>query len=176
MKYTPSTCFSYMLTVIVSVDFYVRIFVRVFHVCHSVPNFPHLINYTQSPVEVKRSCTRRCYIHQSTQCPSFYVQVLFFYSIISFICQPMGVISSKKSEDPNATFTNCSLSTPSVCEETGGRLKVYSPPTLDLSLSRLVVLFGLVLSTAWSPHPQPPSPLYCTPGCCQRIIETIRVE
>jgi hypothetical protein len=45
--------------------------------------------------------------------------------------QPMGVISSnKKADDPNATFTNCSLSTPGVCEETGGRLKVFPPPPI----------------------------------------------
>lgn len=41
-----------------SVDFYVRVFVRVF----------------ESPAEVKRSALKRCMIYQSTQCPAFYVQ------------------------------------------------------------------------------------------------------
>ena len=42
----------------VSVDFYVRVFVRVF----------------ESPAEVKKSCLRRSYVYQSTRCPSFYLQ------------------------------------------------------------------------------------------------------
>lgn len=36
----------------------------------------------------------------------------------------MGEVSSKNKKDVNATFTNASLTTPVVCEETGGRLKV----------------------------------------------------
>lgn len=36
----------------------------------------------------------------------------------------MGEMTSKKRDDINCTFTNCSLTTPVVCEETGGRLKV----------------------------------------------------
>ena len=35
----------------------------------------------------------------------------------------MGEIAKNK-HDVNATFTNSSLTTPIVCEETGGRLKV----------------------------------------------------
>lgn len=42
-----------------SVDFYVRVFVRVF----------------ESPSEVKNSSFKRCMLFQSTQCPSFYLQV-----------------------------------------------------------------------------------------------------
>ena len=42
----------------VSVDFYVRVFVRVF----------------DSPAEVKKSCLRRANVFQSVRCPSFYVQ------------------------------------------------------------------------------------------------------
>jgi tRNA (guanine26-N2/guanine27-N2)-dimethyltransferase len=40
------------------VDFYIRVFVRV---------------YTK-PAEVKRSLTKHAYVYQSTQCPSFYLQ------------------------------------------------------------------------------------------------------
>lgn len=43
-----------------SVDFYVRVFVRVY----------------ESPAEVKRSCLKRGMVYQSTQCASFYVQPL----------------------------------------------------------------------------------------------------
>ena len=42
----------------VSVDFYVRLFVRVY----------------RRPIEVKRSCTKRAYVLQSTGCPTFYLQ------------------------------------------------------------------------------------------------------
>jgi len=42
----------------VSVDFYVRVFVRVF----------------RSPAEVKKSCLKRGYVFQSTGCPTFYLQ------------------------------------------------------------------------------------------------------
>lgn len=44
----------------VSIDFYVRVFVRVF----------------RSPAEVKKSCLKRGYVLQSTGCPSFYIQPL----------------------------------------------------------------------------------------------------
>ncbi|CAE7518577.1 Trmt1, partial [Symbiodinium microadriaticum] len=85
----------------VAVDFYVRLFVRVY----------------QSPAEVKRSCTRRCHIYQSTQCPNFYRQ--------SMATQELR--DGRKADDHNVTFTNESLSVPAVCEETGGRLKIGGP-------------------------------------------------
>lgn len=44
----------------VSVDFYVRVFVRVF----------------RKPIEVKKSCLKRGYVLQSAGCPSFYIQPL----------------------------------------------------------------------------------------------------
>ncbi|KAJ8599265.1 hypothetical protein CTAYLR_006774 [Chrysophaeum taylorii] len=44
----------------VSVDFYVRVFVRVY----------------RRPIEVKKSCLKRAYVLQSTGCPSFYIQPL----------------------------------------------------------------------------------------------------
>ena len=44
----------------VSVDFYVRVFVRVY----------------VSAAEVKNSCLKRAYVYQSTRCPSFYLQPL----------------------------------------------------------------------------------------------------
>lgn len=47
-----------------SVDFYVRVFVRVF----------------ESPAEVKNSCMKRAMVFQSTQCPSFYLQPLAYSS------------------------------------------------------------------------------------------------
>lgn len=43
-----------------SVDFYVRVFVRVF----------------DSPAEVKNSCMKRAMVFQSLQCPTFYVQTM----------------------------------------------------------------------------------------------------
>ena len=33
----------------------------------------------ESPAEVKKSCLRRVMVHQSTQCPSFFVQPLGAY-------------------------------------------------------------------------------------------------
>jgi hypothetical protein len=50
-----------------SVDFYIRVFVRIY----------------DSPVEVKRSLLRRTMVHQSVQCESFY-------------CQPMGSTHKSK--------------------------------------------------------------------------------
>jgi tRNA (guanine26-N2/guanine27-N2)-dimethyltransferase len=79
-----------------SVDFYIRVFVRVF----------------ESPVEVKKSCLRRVMVHQSTQCPSFHLQ-------------PLGFLKSGKQGGDN--FSASHVVVPSVCEETGGRMRMGGP-------------------------------------------------
>lgn len=75
----------------VSVDFYVRVFVRVF----------------TSPAEVKKSCLKRAYVYQSTQCPTFYLQ---------------PVMSAQK-----LNFSAPSAVVPMTCPQTGGRMKVGGP-------------------------------------------------
>eukprot|EP01041_Mallomonas_annulata_P001576 gene1576-3049_t len=75
----------------ISVDFYVRVFVRIF----------------QSPAEVKRSCLKRSYVVQSSQCPSFYIQ-------------PMGMMHKQ-------AFTGAVNTVPMICPETGGRMKIGGP-------------------------------------------------
>ena len=79
-----------------SVDFYIRVFVRVY----------------ESPAEVKRSSIRRIMIHQSTQCPSFYLQ-------------PMGQIKTGK--QGGDSFSAAIVTVPTTCPETGGRMKIGGP-------------------------------------------------
>jgi len=79
-----------------SVDFYVRVFVRVF----------------ESPLEVKKSLTRRMMVHQSTQCESFYMQ-------------PMGTTLNKGKAKP--TFAGAHCEAPAICPETGGRMRLGGP-------------------------------------------------
>lgn len=76
-----------------SVDFYVRVFVRVY----------------DSPAEVKNSCLKRAMVFQSLQCPTYYVQT-------------MGSHNKTKSN-----YTAPILSVPTVCEESGGRMKMGGP-------------------------------------------------
>ncbi|CAM9497433.1 unnamed protein product [Choristocarpus tenellus] len=84
-----------------SIDFYVRLFVRV---------------YT-SPSEVKKGCTKACYVYQSLSCGSFFLQ-------------SVGKQSSNNNYNPT-------LATGSgVCPQTGARLKVggpiWGPPIHDM--------------------------------------------
>ncbi len=80
-----------------SVDFYIRVFVRVF----------------ESPQDVKRSLLRRMLVHQSTQCESFYLQ-------------PMGATKLTKSGE-GEIFTGASAQAPTVCEETDGPIRIGGP-------------------------------------------------
>ena len=79
-----------------SVDFYVRVFVRVY----------------DSPAEVKRSCLRRVMLHQSVQCPSFYVQ-------------PLGQVKAGKGG--GESYSSAYAEAPTTCPETGGRMRVGGP-------------------------------------------------
>ena len=79
-----------------SVDFYVRVFVRVY----------------DSPAEVKRSCLRRVMLHQSVQCPSFYVQ-------------PLGQVKAGKGG--GESYSSGYAEAPTTCPETGGRMRVGGP-------------------------------------------------
>lgn len=85
-----------------SVDFYVRVFVRVF----------------ESAAEVKRSCLKRAMVLQSAQTPSFLVH-------------PLGHRKYKKEGTEGGiggTFGACVLSAAgSACEESGGPMRMGGP-------------------------------------------------
>tara|TARA_A100001035_G_scaffold150434_1_gene118445 strand:+ start:101 stop:1546 length:1446 start_codon:yes stop_codon:yes gene_type:complete len=84
-----------------SVDFYIRVFVRVY----------------ESPAEVKKSLTRRMMVFQSTQCESFYTQA-------------MGVGHATKKNPENKAhlmYNGAQLAIPAQCEETGGALRMGGP-------------------------------------------------
>lgn len=96
-----------------SVDFYVRVFVRVF----------------ESPAEVKRSLLKKGMMFQSTQCPTFHIQ-------------PMGYMErGKKSKSQGSDgkvekvpptnngmkFVPSFLSVPSSCEECGSNMRMGGP-------------------------------------------------
>jgi len=81
-----------------SVDYYIRVFVRVF----------------ESPQEVKKSSLKRVMLYQSTQCPSFYAQAV-------------GKVASHQKDGQPANFVAPLLTAPSQCEETGGNLRVGGP-------------------------------------------------
>ena len=80
-----------------SVDFYIRVFVRVF----------------ESPVDVKRSMLRRAMVLQSSQCESFYLQ-------------PMGALHPTKNTNAEL-FTGAHAQAPTTCPETGGAMKLGGP-------------------------------------------------
>jgi len=122
-----------------AIDFYVRIFVRVF----------------QSPSEVKKSCTKRFMLLQSTQCPTFYLQPLA--SDVS------DQKKRKSSDDSNLSFSNAYISTPSACEETGGRLKIggpfWSAPIHDLDfVNEILRRLEADPQEGLLPHPVPTLP------------------
>jgi tRNA (guanine26-N2/guanine27-N2)-dimethyltransferase len=100
----------------ISVDFYVRVFVRVF----------------ESPVEVKRSSMKRGMLHQSTQCPSFFVQPLGHISAGKRMQKSMDESTiGERSEEPvktgGLTYSSAVVSVPSRCPETGGNMKIGGP-------------------------------------------------
>ena len=80
-----------------SVDFYIRVFVRVF----------------DSPQDVKRSLLRRMMVHQSTHCESFYLQ-------------PMGATKISKNGN-NENFMGAIAEAPIICPETGHPMRVGGP-------------------------------------------------
>ena len=84
-----------------SVDFYIRVFVRVY----------------ESPAEVKKSLTRRMMVFQSTQCESFYTQAM-----------GQGHASKKTPENkPHLMYSGAQFEVPATCEETGGSLRMGGP-------------------------------------------------
>lgn len=84
-----------------SVDFYIRVFVRVF----------------ESPAEVKKALTRRMMVYQSTQCSSFYPHAM-----------GTGHPTKKDPENkPHLMYTASQVAAPSVCPETGGAMKMGGP-------------------------------------------------
>jgi tRNA (guanine26-N2/guanine27-N2)-dimethyltransferase len=102
-----------------AIDFYCRVFVRVY----------------KSPMEVKKSCTKRAMVLQSTQCPTYYLQPLATEnhnqskkrSKAAKKAEAQGKDAATASANTNMTYTNAHVTTPSVCEETGGRLKIAGP-------------------------------------------------
>lgn len=68
-------------------------------------------------------------------------------------------MTNKKKDDINAIYTNSSLSTPSVCEETGGRLKIggpfWSAPIHDMMVVNEILRR---LEANETPFPVPTSP------------------
>ena len=92
-----------------SVDFYVRIFCRVY----------------ESPIEVKRSMLKRGMVYQSHQCPSFHIQ-------------PLGTSSATK-RGTEQNYSGAAVTAPSTCEETGGRMRVGGPIWSDPIHSQEVV-------------------------------------
>ena len=110
-----------------SVDFYVRVFVRVY----------------ESPAEVKNTCLKRIMTYQSTQCSSFINQIVGLRSRTKK--ERMSESKKKDSTDGKTTTTVVSttatvvtgdangnygasfLEVPATCEESGARWKVGGP-------------------------------------------------
>lgn len=81
-----------------SIDFYVRVFIRVH----------------DSPAQVKNSCLKNILVYQSTQCPSFYIQ-------------PIGKTNKELEKNNSHTYVASTVTLPSKCTETGGNLKMGGP-------------------------------------------------
>ena len=101
-----------------SVDYYVRVFVRVY----------------ESPAEVKNTCLKRIMTYQSTQCGSFINQTIGTRNRT----KKERMAESKKAAEgteasaetaggANGNYAAASHEVPAVCEETGGRWKVGGP-------------------------------------------------
>lgn len=100
-----------------AIDFYCRVFVRV-HISPAEVVFlcsvcaPQVVCITDvrfaMDAQVKMSCTKRGTVHQSMQCGSFFLQ-------------PLAELRS------NGTFASSIAEAPSVCPETGGRIKLGGP-------------------------------------------------
>lgn len=105
-----------------SVDFYVRVFVRVY----------------ESPAEVKNTCLKRITTYQSTQCSSFINQTVGTRNRTK---KEKMELAKKTKDDADATeaassstapaasgnYGAAALEVPATCEESGGRWKVGGP-------------------------------------------------
>ena len=67
-----------------SIDFYVRLFVRVF----------------ESPAEVKLACMKMSYVYQSINCPSFYLQPVARQNKNSFVAPLVSLSDTTCAEVP----------------------------------------------------------------------------
>lgn len=101
-----------------SVDHYVRVFVRIHH----------------SPKEVKKSILKKSMVYQSVQCPSFYLQPLGVVTALSLSttgCDDDANGDGEDSRTPPTTgpgsFSPAVVSAPVSCPTTGGRMKVGGP-------------------------------------------------
>eukprot|EP00428_Durinskia_dybowskii_P073042 CAMPEP_0170412942 /NCGR_PEP_ID=MMETSP0117_2-20130122/31250_1 /TAXON_ID=400756 /ORGANISM="Durinskia baltica, Strain CSIRO CS-38" /LENGTH=570 /DNA_ID=CAMNT_0010670691 /DNA_START=61 /DNA_END=1773 /DNA_ORIENTATION=- len=103
-----------------SVDFYVRVFVRVY----------------ESPAEVKNTCLKRIMTYQSVQCSSFINQTVGLRSMTKK--EKMDAAKNSKAKDeatdtssgPTVASGNYSagyLEVPPLCEESGARWKIGGP-------------------------------------------------
>lgn len=116
----------------ISVDFYVRVFLRVY----------------DSPAEVKRSSLKRAMVYQSLLCPSFFLQPLGRCNMgkrqarklheAKLMAQDQDSSDniakaettssqSTKSSSDGMTFVASNVSAPSKCPETGGNMKLGGP-------------------------------------------------
>lgn len=109
----------------ISVDFYVRVFVRVF----------------ESPSEVKNTMLKRCMVYQAIDCPSFYLHTV------------------GKANAAKTSYTANFDATPSVCEETGGRLKMGGPIWSAPIHDQAIVDEVLQRVTHANDHPDPLYPV-----------------
>lgn len=101
-----------------SVDYYVRVFVRVY----------------ESPAEVKNTCLKRMMTYQSPQCGSFVNQIVGTRNKskkerMADTKKEKGKAVEGESAEPAASgnYGASSLEVPAVCDETGGRWKVGGP-------------------------------------------------
>lgn len=97
-----------------SVDFYVRVFVRVY----------------ESPSEVKNSCLRRGMVYQSKQCPSFYIQRIGEVNKGKKQKQQNNVTSTGGGGG-GMSYTAPTVTVPSRCEESGGAFRIGGPIWID---------------------------------------------
>ena len=94
-----------------SVDFYVRVFVRVF----------------EAPAEVKRSLLKRALVVQSVHCPAFFLQPLGSSSATRKSGDDRAASSSGSSSGKDVNYYGGVVEAPSQCPETGSRMRVGGP-------------------------------------------------
>jgi tRNA (guanine26-N2/guanine27-N2)-dimethyltransferase len=101
-----------------SVDFYVRVFVRVY----------------ESPAEVKNTCLKRIMAYQSTQCSSFLIQPIGTRGRTKSEqagLKKKGTTDGADGEEANSkaegNYFAASLEVPLTCEESGARWRIGGP-------------------------------------------------
>lgn len=131
-----------------SVDFYVRVFVRVY----------------ESPAEVKKSVLRRGMLSQCTQCHSFHIQNLGKVKYGQKQAKAVSVELNDKvraDELPKVTsgmaFVPASLSIPLKCDECNGNFKFGGPFWMD-NLHKQNVVDELLFQVTNSAYPPSTSP------------------